>query len=119
MKGVWCAFTLGWVGRRRGLWGGAAVGGLSARLRRRRWRAARRRRRVQRAASLDLRPRRAEYPSQKLAAEYETRARPILEAYMARGLITDEELATGRTLGTDRHILADQLQALAESLLTY
>ena len=55
--------------------------------------------------------------SEKLAAEYETRARPILEAYMARGLITDEELATGRTLGTDRHILADQLQALAESLL--
>ena len=56
--------------------------------------------------------------SQELAAEYETRARPILETYMARGLITDEELATGRTLGTDRHILADQLQALAESLLT-
>ena len=56
--------------------------------------------------------------SQELAAEYDARARPILEAYMARGLITDEELAAGITLGIDRDVLADQLQALAESLLT-
>ena len=56
--------------------------------------------------------------SRELAAEYEARARPVLETYKARGLITDEELATGRTLGIDRDILADQLQALAESLPT-
>ena len=54
--------------------------------------------------------------SQELAAAYEARARPILEAYVDRRLITDEELATRRTLGVDGNILADQLQALAETL---
>ena len=56
--------------------------------------------------------------SQELAGEYQARARPILEVYMAQGLITDEEFAAGITLGIDRDVLADQLQALAESLLT-
>ena len=56
--------------------------------------------------------------SQELAQEYEACARPILEAFMAQGLITDEEFTTGITLGIDRDALADQLQALAESLLT-
>ena len=37
---------------------------------------------------------------------------------MAQGLITDEEFTTGITLGIDRDVLADQLQALAENLLT-
>ena len=56
--------------------------------------------------------------SQELAEEYEARARPILEVYMDQGLITDEEFAAGIKLGIDRDVLADQLQALAESLLT-
>ena len=54
--------------------------------------------------------------SQELAAAYEARARPILEAYMARGLLTEEEFAARSTVGIDRAVLADQLQALAESL---
>ena len=52
-----------------------------------------------------------------LASAYAQRARPILEAYMDRGLITDEELAARTTLGVDRQKLADQLQVLAETLL--
>jgi hypothetical protein len=54
--------------------------------------------------------------SRELTAAYEARVRPILEAYAARALITTAEIETLRTLGTDRHALADQLQALAESL---
>jgi hypothetical protein len=55
--------------------------------------------------------------AQELATAYEARARPILEAYLARGLITDEELAAQSTLGIDHDVLANQLQALAETLL--
>lgn len=53
---------------------------------------------------------------QELSAAYEARARPILERWRARGLITDEEVTARSTLGPDPEILADRLQALAESL---
>ena len=55
--------------------------------------------------------------SQELREEYRARARPILDLYRARGLITDPELEARMRLGTDRHILADRLQTLAEILL--
>jgi hypothetical protein len=55
--------------------------------------------------------------SQDMAAAFEARARPILEAFLARGLITQEEFDARMTLEGDRDILADQLQALAETLL--
>ena len=54
--------------------------------------------------------------SQELAAAYEARARPLLEAYLGRGLITPEELAAHATAGVDRDVLADRLQTLAECL---
>ena len=54
--------------------------------------------------------------SQELAAEYQARARPLLEVYLARGLITEPELAARVALGIDRDVLADQLQTLAEIL---
>ncbi len=55
--------------------------------------------------------------SQELAAEYQARARPILEVYLVRGLITESELTARATLGIDWNVLADQLQTLAEILL--
>ena len=55
--------------------------------------------------------------SQELEQQYCARARPILELYRARGLVTDPELEARLMLGTDRHVLADQLQTLAEILL--
>lgn len=54
--------------------------------------------------------------SQELATAYEARARPILDAYVVRGLLTDEELSALRIVGADREVLADRLQVLAESL---
>lgn len=54
--------------------------------------------------------------AREMAEAYEARALPILEAYRSRGLITDEELASHRTLEVDREILADRLQVLAETL---
>jgi hypothetical protein len=54
--------------------------------------------------------------AQELATAYQERARPILAAFLARGLISREELAAHATLGHDRHVLADRLQALAETL---
>ena len=62
----------------------------------------------------------AEYfgEAQELARAYERSARPILEAWLTRGLITEEELAARISLDIDRDVLADRLQALAESLLT-
>jgi hypothetical protein len=50
--------------------------------------------------------------AQELAAAYAARARPLLEAYLARGLITADELAARLTLGVDRDRAADRLQAL-------
>jgi hypothetical protein len=55
--------------------------------------------------------------SQERQAAYENRARPLLQAFKARGLITDEELQHHGTLSADREILADRLQVLAETLL--
>ena len=54
--------------------------------------------------------------SQELAAAYEARVRPLLEAYAARGLMTEDELGGHASAGADREVLADQLQALAECL---
>ena len=54
--------------------------------------------------------------SQELEQEYRVRARPILEAYRARGLLTDPELEVHLRLGADRQVLADRLQTLAEIL---
>ena len=55
--------------------------------------------------------------SQRLAAAYEDRARPILKACRSRGVISDDELAALLSLGHDRQRAADRLQALAECLL--
>ena len=55
--------------------------------------------------------------AREMKEAFEARAAPILEAYRARGLITDEELASHRTLDVDREIIADRLQVLAETLL--
>ena len=54
--------------------------------------------------------------SQELEQEYCARARPILEVYRARGLVTDPELEVHLRLGADRQVLADRLQTLAEIL---
>ena len=50
--------------------------------------------------------------ARELQAAYEARARPLLEAYLARGLITPDELAARLALGADRDRAADRLQAL-------
>ena len=54
--------------------------------------------------------------SQEKQAAYVALARPVLEVYLARGLVTLEEFETLLELGHDQHRLADQLQTLAELL---
>jgi hypothetical protein len=68
-------------------------------------------------ADLDLGKSEYAGESQERQEAYEHRARPILQAFRARGLITDEELENHGTLSADREILADRLQVLAETLL--
>ena len=54
--------------------------------------------------------------SRELAQAYEARARPLLEIYRARGLLTDDELASLRSPLEESDALADQLQVLAETI---
>ena len=54
--------------------------------------------------------------SQEKQAAFVALARPVLEVYLARGLVTLEEFESLLELGHDQHRLADQLQTLAELL---
>jgi len=54
--------------------------------------------------------------AQDKEAAYLAFARPVLEVYLARGLVTDEEFAQLMKLADNRDRHADQLQALAETL---
>jgi hypothetical protein len=54
--------------------------------------------------------------AQEKEAAYLALARPVLQVYLARGLVTDEEFSELMRLGDNRDRLADQLQALAETL---
>jgi hypothetical protein len=54
--------------------------------------------------------------SQEMEAAYRERARPVLDVYRSRGLVTEEELADLIRLAPDHNTLADRLQALAETL---
>ena len=54
--------------------------------------------------------------SQEKEAAYVALARPLLQVYLARGLVTDEEFAELMKLADNHDRHADQLQALAETL---
>ena len=54
--------------------------------------------------------------SQAMEAAYLALARPLLEVYRARGLVTEDELTELSQLGPDHERRADQLQALVLTL---
>ena len=54
--------------------------------------------------------------AQEMEAKYEALARPVLSAYRARGLVTEEEVAELLELPADHDRLADRLQALTLTL---
>lgn len=55
--------------------------------------------------------------SEELAEAYAARARPVLEAFRARGLVAEEEIGAYTAAALeDAERLADRLQALAETL---
>jgi hypothetical protein len=54
--------------------------------------------------------------AQEKEAAYLALARPVLQVYLARGLVTEEEFGELMKLGVNRERHADQLQALAETL---